>query len=292
MPDTQPEEKFNSEESLKQIRTYQGDVAEALGRQNESLVSIQQAEALRRRSAGDSLPVQNESRRKDFLYLLLGSAFFLVVGSFGAWYGYREVVRRSAPPVISRPTTQLITPNSTSILDLTGKNRESFASALSDLVANLGETELKHIDIRNGATNLASSTPTSQFFNILEARASGSLVRSFGSIFMIGGLGEEQFIVIKLTSFENAFAGMLEWESNMAEDLIAVFANANTLQANASENVFRDVIVKNKDVRILEVAGEPVLLYTFFDNNMLIITESFKTLEILMERLTREKLSR
>lgn len=291
MPDTQPEEKYNPED-LKQIRTYQGDVAEALGRQNESLISIQQAEALKRREAGESLPSQNESRRKDFLYLFIGSAFFIIVGAIGAWYGYKEVVRRSAPPLITKPETELVTPNSEVILDITGKNREAFASSMNTLTADLGEAELKHVDVRNGASSLASSTPTAQFLNILEVRAPGSLVRAFSPIFMLGGLGEEQFIIIRLSSFENAFAGMLSWEGDMAEDLIPIFANANSLQANGEGNVFKDVIVKNKDVRVLEAAGEPVLLYTFFDNNMLIIGESYKTLEILMERLTREKLSR
>jgi hypothetical protein len=33
-------------------------------------------------------------------------------------------------------------------------------------------------------------------------------------------------------------------------------------------------------------------MYSFFDNNMLIVTDSYATLDALIERLTRAKLSR
>ena len=50
---------------LKQIRTFQGDVAEALNRQRESLVSIQRAEYLRKNTTQSSANLSAEkSKRK------------------------------------------------------------------------------------------------------------------------------------------------------------------------------------------------------------------------------------
>jgi len=92
----------------------------------------------------------------------------------------------------------------------------------------------------------------------------------------------------------------------MAEDLLPIFGNPDLVKASEESNVFKDVIIRNKDVRVLEVTHtiasgtasstevvqKPVLLYSFFDNQMLIITDKIETLQTIIDRLTREKLSR
>lgn len=269
--------------SLKQIRTFQGDVADALSRQNESLVSIQRQEFKRARALGNS-PAEMaaeknfKKKREDFVFLLIGSVFLLAVGSVGAWFGYREFRERMTPSVISTPSSRFITPESGIKIDLSLLNRESFASAFADQTQGLKPLEMRHVD-----TNIS----TEKFFELLESRASGTLKRSFGQDFMLGAVGEHPFIIIKLVSFENAYPGMLAWEPDMPADLSPVFPKAYT-----DSNVFKDIIIKNKDVRALYIGEKPALLYTFLDNNMLIITESFESLQTLIDRLTREKLSR
>lgn len=294
-----PQEPSNSE--LKQIRTFQGDVADALGRQKESLVSIQQREAEKKRALGEiagASAATDESKRRDILYLSLGSVFLIAVGLFGAWYGYKEFVRRSAPPVAVAPASRLITPNLERSLNVASSTREKFAADFAKETGGLKADELKHVVLRVGQGESAPIMETGKFFNLLESRAPGSLIRSFEKLFMVGGLGEEQFLIIKTSSFENAYPGMLSWEADMAEELIPVFANANTLPEKANEGgyVFKDTIIRNKDVRVLNAgfgtSTRPVLLYTFFDNSMVVITESPETLQILMDRLSREKLSR
>ena len=78
----------------------------------------------------------------------------------------------------------------------------------------------------------------------------------------------------------------------MARDIGPLFTTASLLRDTVSPPVFIDITDRNKDVRLLEVGGENVLMYSFFDNNMLIITDNIDTLRILVERLTRAKLSR
>jgi len=276
-----------SSSPLKQIRTFQGDVAEALGRQNESLVSIQRQEAAKRDPATEALAGEAEKRRKDFVFLLIGSLFLIIVGLAGAWYGYQEFLKKSAPPQLVVPSNRFIPATSETTLNSTALNRESFALAFVEASGGLGKNELRQVVLRTGEDSAAPLTSTTQFFILLESRAPGSLVRAFEPIFMIGVAGESPFMIIKLASFENAFAGMLQWEKDMGEDLAALFP-----KANVSASVFKDVIVKNKDVRVLEIEGETVLLYSFFDNDMVIVTDKIETLQILIERLTREHLSR
>ena len=257
------------ETPLKQIRTFQGDVAEALQREQRSLVSIQQAERLKKGSTPSATDTtsENTKRKTEMFFLFLGSLALFVLGTVGAWYAYNEFV--SANTEIN--------------LTLTAISREALINTLSNAVQGAPSGELIHINF---------SLSTIEFLERLGARAPGSLIRAFDPLFMFGAFGESTFLIIKLVSFENAFAGMLAWEKNLNQDIGPLFATAELSRNVSPESTFTDVTDKNKDVRMLALRDQPVLLYSFFDNNMLIITDHIETLRILVDRLTREKLSR
>jgi hypothetical protein len=311
-PEKSPEDSKYSQ--LKQIRTYQGDVANALENQNESIFSIHKRETEKRRATG-GIPEEmrepekdNSKKYKDFLFLFFGSIVLIAMGVLGAWFGYQEFVRRSTPPVLAVPENRFISAGSEINLNLQGFNRERFAVTFSEAISGTPAGELRHVVNRRAEGTVAPILTTTELMLMLEARAPGSLVRSFDKLYMTGAIGETPFFIIKLSSFENAFAGMLAWEANMGEDLIPLFGSPALLKAIDDKNVFKDVIVKNKDVRVLTsevitsqlLDGEvvtsttttPVLLYSFLDNNMLIITNKIEALQTIMDRLTREKLSR
>lgn len=280
---------------LKQIRTFQGDVANALGEQKESLFSIQQAERLKA-SSGMSIPqpsdFEEERKRKETLYFALGGLVLILLGGLGVWFGYGEFRERSAPPVIAVPESRFIAVQSEENLNFASSSRETLLSLITDKSRSVPIEEIKHFALKKGSSNTAPLATAAEFLTLLETRAPGNLVRSFGPIFMLGTLGQSRFLIFKLSSFENAFPGMLAWESSMARDVGPLFIQAEALKSIGSESVFKDVISRNKDVRILEVGGAPALLYSFFDNQMLIITDNLETLRVLVDRLTQELLSR
>lgn len=272
------------ETPLKQIRTFQGDVAEALKRQEESLVSIQRAEHLKVGSAGLSTDtsLQNFKKRKRFFFLLLGSLVLFGLGVAGVWYGYNEFLRKTTTPTIALPLNRFISTDSETDLDLEIATRDTLINALSSAALNVPAGELRHINF---------PLSISEFLAMLESRAPGSLVRAFDT-FMFGTFGESPFLIIKLASFENAFAGMFAWEKDLAQDIGPLFTTARFLRDLPPESTFIDITDRNKDIRLLMLADQPILLYSFFDNKMLIITDSVETLRMLIDRLTREKLSR
>jgi len=273
------------ETPLKQIRTFQGDVAEALQRERESLVSIQQAEHLKKSSAPPAASTSSESskRRTEFFLLFLGSLVLFILGTVGVWYAYNEFVSGAAVPIITAPVNRFISADTETNLTLTAVSRETLINTIINAVGNVPIGELKHINL---------SLSTSEFLQSLESRAPASLIRAFNPLFMFGAFGESAFLIIKLTSFENAFAGMLAWEKNLGQDIGPLFATAKSLANLPPGSVFTDITDKNKDVRALASGDQLVLLYSFFDNNMLIITDRIETLRTLIDRLTREKLSR
>lgn len=269
---------------LKQIRTFQGDVAEALQREQRSLVSIQQAEHLKNssaRSSTDKPPVN--SRRTELFYLVLGSLVLFILGAVGVWYTYDEFMRRSATPITTAPANRFISADTETNLNLAVDSRETLINTLSAAVRGTAVGELRHIIL---------PLSTSEFLNILGSQAPGSLTRAFDPLFMFGAFGESAFLIIKLISFENAFAGMLAWEKNLNQDIGPLFVTAELSRNISPESTFTDITDKNKDIRVLALDGEPILLYSFFDNNMLVITDHIETLRTLNDRLAREKLSR
>ncbi len=289
---------------LKQIRTFQGDVAQALGNQKESLFSIQQSEGLKRASGGtvpDPSLIQeakNDGKRKEFILLTLGSFVLIGLGLVGAWYGYQEFLRKTAPPIIAVPENRFIGIQSEMTLNVASSTRDRLFADIALNAADVAQGELMQFVLRKGSVATSPLLTTSEFFQLTQTKAPSSLVRAFDPLFMLGTLGQSRFLIIKLSSFENAFAGMLSWEKTLAEDLGPLFATAQILQNNDSQSVFSDVTLRNKDARAifaptgLGSTTAPVLLYSFFDNQMLIITDSAETLKTIVDRLTQELLSR
>lgn len=274
---------------LKQIRTFQGDVADALSAQKESLFSIQQQEL--KKSSGYSVPQQEPKKGggRSFVFLL-GSLLFLALAGIGSWYTYTEFLRKTTPPVVTVPSSRLIPAESSREINIDGLSRDAIFAAVTEASVGTNTGELRHLLLKNA---LGANASTSAFFTKLGTEAPGNLVRALDPAFMLGSLGGgNRFLLIKLASFQNAFAGMLAWEKEMPADLSGLFANVEILKNIDSSSVFTDVVSRNKDVRVLSYNEAPVLVYSFFDNQYLIITENLETLQTILDRLAQNKLTR
>lgn len=280
-PEDKPVE--NTSSPLKQIRTYQGDVAEALQRQKESLVSIQQAEHIKRQSLGTMSEATEGSGNKKKFFLLLGTLILLALGAVGVWYTYFQYKSQTAVPVLTTPENRFFSIDSEENLSVASSSRLDFIHTISIVEASVAPSETKQFLL---------NIKTAELFKILETRAPGSLTRALGPEFMLGAYGPNNFLIFKLTSFENTFAGMLNWEANIAMDIGPLFSTRELLRDSTSTPVFIDVTDRNKDIRALFIGSKYVMLYSFFDNQMLIITDDMETMRVLIERLEREKLSR
>lgn len=322
---------------LKQIRTFQGDVAEALRRQNESLASIQQREQTRRidnakkeeslipkitplpeikRSSAQiqtQTPAQNippklnqrgvqntaPSRVKELTLYFVGGVVLIGLSGLGGWYAYNTFMDQRIASPIDAPENRFVSPNTEKEVLVSDSSRSGLLGAINQNIETLAPNELRHLIINEQTSGIGGPILMSsgRFHALIESRAPGSLVRAFDPLFMLGISGTNEprpstFIIFKLESFENAFAGMLDWEENLAEDIGPIFSTAESLRNTSAEAVFKDITTRNKDVRVLEVGGQISLLYSFYDNEILIITESLETMQTLIEKLDREKLSR
>ncbi len=278
---------------LKQIRTFQGDVAEALQKQHESLVSIQRVEHLKKDATQSSGGLTDVSKKRiEFTYLLLGSFLLFMLSATGVWYAYNEYVKKTTTPPIAAPENRFIYSEGELVLNISETSREDFIKTLSSALGGVAEGEVRHVVLKKGILEETELLPTSEFFSILKSRAPGQLVRAFDPLFMLGAYGKSTFLIIKLASFENAFAGILAWEKDLNRDIGPLLATKEISRNIESGTAFIDIIDRNKDARMLSFYDQPTLIYSFLDNNTLIITDNLETLRVVVDRLTKEKLSR
>jgi len=278
---------------LKQIRTFQGDVAEALEKQHESLVSIQRVEHLKKDSIQSSGKTAEVSKKRiEFTYLLLGSLLLFVLSATGVWYAYNEFVRKTSTPPIATPANRFIYSEAELVLNISETSREDFIKTLSSALEEVADGEVRHVVLEKSTLEGTELLPTSEFLNILKSRAPGNLIRAFDPLFMLGAYGKSTFLILRLDSFENAFAGMLAWEKDLNRDIGPLLATAEIARNIEPGTILTDIIDRNKDARILSLYDEVTLIYSFLDNNTLIITDNLETLRVVVDRLTKEKLSR
>jgi hypothetical protein len=282
---------------LKQIRTYQGDMADAIRTQNESVVSIQRMEEVKHRKE-EVIDTVVKKERSRFLLFLLGTMILTVGATAGGWFTYQEFNRRIGPPFVEIPSNRLIPSLREVRIDASKLSRDSLIDAVrSELsLLTVPEREVMHLVLTDGEGESAPLFPIEKFFATLKTSAPGSLVRALDPLFMIGAIEEESpsvFLIIRLDSFENTFAGMLSWEKSLVGDIGPLFNTADELKGLEPGTAFEDAIIKNKDVRaIYNMQDKLLLVYSYYDTSTLIITDNAETLSSIIARLNAGKLSK
>ncbi len=320
MPDNTPE---SSEETpLKQIRTFQGDIAEALKHKGESVFSLSERERVKKETAQkveataasgsesnvaptapeptiyeDSTPKPEHHWVKPTL-LVLGTLLLLSTAGYAGWVTLTQYQNKTALPVVNIPDNQFVTPQSIFNIDATKLDGAGLVRAiLAERGAKISSGSIQQIQLTEGEP-VAPVTTEHFLVHYLLSSAPPSLVRAFDPLFSLGLLGANSgevgphtFLIIKLDSFENAFPGMLLWESGMGKDLLPII-NPGTNSA-ATNSLFTDVTIQNKDARVLrDTTGNTVLLYSFYDNNYLIITDNESSLRAIVSALNAQKVVR
>ena len=132
------------------------------------------------------------------------------------------------------------------------------------------------------------------FVSRLDTRAPDTLLRTLNDEMTFGVHifdGNQPFIILKTRFYENAFSGMLAWEQFMNEDLAPLFGPVVEFEASTSTPFrtipFKDRVIRNKETRILaDNDGSILLLYSFVDQNTIVITTHEHTFSEIISRLT------
>ena len=165
----------------------------------------------------------------------------------------------------------------------------SHTSLLTDLAGRVHSAQvpsgtfIRYFFVAQGG-NSSAELPAHAFFDVLNARAPGSFLRTIEDRMMLGAYGDGDkktpFMVLKVQSYEDALGGMLLFERTMNNDLAPLFGD--DLERAGQVGTFRDEVVGGVDTRSLyDQYGNMVLTYAFIDKHTLVITTSYTTLGAL-----------
>lgn len=176
--------------------------------------------------------------------------------------------------------------------------KREIAAARNSSILTLGAI-MQVVPVRSPVGDSAEPVPLGfgEFMRAIGAKPPEELLRALSDEFFFGIHTVDEnapVMVIPVTSYERAFAGMLAWERNMNQDLAPMFA-ALPKQTVGPEGVlvertFEDTVIRNFDVRILkDESGTIQLYYSFPTRNILIIAESQYSFTEILSRLRADR---
>lgn len=360
---------------IKNLRTFQGDVAEAIKKQNASVITIAMAEKNReaKKQSGSAKPEdfithENELQRilgkktppglpkepaptlptvekpvlprteiykeepkkkvsPEFIKnaLTISGSVLLILLGVGAIIGFYILQEKPSVAPPQKVDQTIVAFNSKTEIETAGIQRDNLILKLNSLrEGTLGNpNDIQYIALTKKTDTDTVSISTGELFAILSTGIPASTIRAFGDQFMLGLYTlqrNEPFLIIKVTSFDNAFAGMLAWEKTMNKDIGSIFSSrsipitsvpASNTFPNATSSTstapvtrvvnvdslikseFEDITIQNKDARVLKnTRGDDIVLYSFLDQNTILITSSQKAFYEILNKFIAEKLVR
>lgn len=314
---------------ISRVRTYKDDIKNVIRSQNVTTSKILLAEQKRKRAERIT---RNQSLKSPYnrLYLLLAVLFGVIAIAAIVYATNLKPRTTGVEVVIERPTffdveevvaveTFQQTP-ATIQRDLTTK---MYTGSSQGNIRSIVLVETLETVTNQGIVREQHTLDTADFINILSARTPSTLIRAISDEFLIGSfqtLGKsEPFILLRAKDFQSAFAGMIQWESFMAQDFKKLFRNLSlpddsitkevvnrrtsssdalpgesgiisevenkTGQKNISKifgpNAFSDRVISNRDTRvIIDNQGRVRILYTFIGDHILIAQEEAVVAEV------------
>lgn len=301
------------EERARAIRTFHGDVEETVRGEHLSLASIALRESRRRAGLPPETPTEPEGEwwggRRTIL-LVAGSATLIIVGLAVLTYVILNRPSTSTEMGGAMHATPILT-NATEYFSIDELFRDTFIDALSKTIVHTSGTlgTITDLIITKKINGTRQPVSAHALLEILEIRAPSALIRALDDRFMFGVHifdNNEPFLLLSVNSYDQAFAGMLTWESFLPSDLplfvrdtpiTATPLAPPTASSTASSTpptrlpsldpVFTDMVIKNHDARVLLDTTENIrMVYSFFDQKTLVITTNKNTLTEVFDRLT------
>lgn len=185
--------------------------------------------------------------------------------------------------------------------EASGDIKRTLASARNSNSLTLGAVlqVLPVKTVTDPETEQVTGSPVSfgEFLTAIGSRAPAELARALADEFFFGIHTVDEnapVIIIPVTSYERAFAAMLEWEPLMNADLEPIFTVLSPQAAGPNgtitERKFEDTVMRNYDVRALkDDNGMIQLYYSFPTRNVLIIAESPYSFSEILSRLRADR---
>ena len=216
--------------TISPIHTYEDDIKNTIKDNKISMVKIAMEEA-KKKEAEQKVEEELSPTSSKNQKIILVSLVLFIVGTLGIFFSWNYfMAKKSVDMENSLAHKQSIIPyDEEYLVDLDIGSHTRFLEKLDKAKANFYEkdTSIIYLPIEDKLGTSTSLINTERFFYVLQTRTPAPLVRALNTNFMFGlnKIDDQKnpFLILTSDSFNQVYAGMLEWEPAMADDIGDLF---------------------------------------------------------------------
>ena len=275
------------------VRTYKSDLESAIQNDHLSSINIAIAESKKKQEeAENKIEEVSENEYSKSKIIIFISILLVIIGIIALVITYYLKSPNVSKVTITSELPSMITTEYKEELNIGTIIKDNLAKALS---SKLNDTQIPVNNIYNVYLTTGTSSrqliSSANFISMIKFNMPDMVKRTLLPNFMIGSYSFSQnypFLILKTSSFENSYAGMLAWEKDLSKDFQLLFrlpgyensgSLLDELTPATSTKKFEDGVIVNKDVRFLQDNN----------NNTIIITVSDTAFKEIIDRLNKEK---
>lgn len=285
------------------LQTYSGDFAQRIDGQGASAFAVMAADMDRKRAGPAPLP--RRPAPNFGLTYIIASTVLVIGGSLSLYFAYSYF--RSGQPIelISAPASSLIAADEE--VQIRKEDGDAYRLFRDASLLPLASGNIRVVYYTVATTSAVGVTDVKQpgtiFLRAMRLRAPELLMRNLSPDTTLGSVGTGEsatpFFILSTLSYERSFAGMLQWEGTMAQDLsilypeypiLAVVENSTSTPAAVpvtGKSQFYDEVIESYDVRVLrDPEGRPLMLYGYRDPKTLILVRDEAAFAAVLTRFT------
>jgi len=283
------EKQINNDE-LKVLRTYTSDMAEAIKKNEISVIKIAVAEKEKkdRELEYTETPTPNSSKK---IFIIAG-IILIITAILGSYFLFKKKNVTEIPTQKTINIETLISYDAKESFDVTSATNVYDLSEIIKKENQQNSGLVKALFLTKKINNLDEILTSKNFLSLIKATAPDTLIRSLTDKYLLGKYltsnnKPAMFLIFQTTDYPQAYSSMLEWEKTIAQDLFTLFNTNDQKNENLlSEKKWKDVVIKNKDARVLyDSSGEEILYYVFVNKNNFVITNNLDALKEVITRL-------
>lgn len=290
-------EKQLNDKDIKVLRTYTSDMADAIRTNEVSVIKIALAEKEKREQ--EEIYKDAAGSKTSKVFLVIGGIIFIIAAIIGVYLLYQNKKTQDAnKPLVMTNIDTFLSYDSKSYIDTTN------VVSINDLLGvmnqgSIGNTQglINALFLTKMVNNIPELITSKNFLSLIQSTAPESLTRSLTDKFLLGkylnpsAVSERAksgtFLILQTTDYALAYASMINWENTMLRDLFVLFKIKVTgTEDPLFEKQWRDIIINNRDARVLYGEdGTGILYYGFINKNDLVITDNVEALKEVTGRL-------
>lgn len=211
----------------------------------------------------------------------------IIIMASAARYGYFYLLNNKSPENIQPKNFELlIRPDEENKIIAVGQTRTILLADIEKIFKlPQREKSFRALSIYLIKENIQVPMSAPEFFSLMAFSVPEKL-KNKTDLFTLGTVKlygiSHPFLILRINSFTEAYEGTKEWERDMQTNLRPIF---DSIPVTGGEiPVFSDKIIKNQDARILTTDEGTILAYSFFNKNLVIITDAEEALAEIINR--------